>query len=237
MSVPIYYKIYEEIKNDITNKKYVVGKPIPSERELMRIFNVSRTTIRQALQKLQSNNLIYKVQGKGNIVSSKLINQNLNSFYSFHKMILDLGKTPTSKLVSCELVEAGDKFSEIFSISKSSKIYHIKRLRLIDGEPAMLENTFIPEYRFKNFDYNKLNKIPMYEIFKNEYGIKFTNAKETFKPVLANLKEDIKYLEINKKDIVMQIIREAFEMNKIIEYTVSHVKNNLFVYTVNLPIL
>ncbi len=237
MSVPIYYKIYEQIKDDITNKKYAAGQSIPSERELMKIFNVSRTTIRQALQKLQLNNLIYKVQGKGNIVSSKPINQNLNSFYSFHKMILSLGKTPTSKLISCELVEAGDEFSEIFSISKLSKIYHIKRLRLIDGEPAMLENTFIPEYRFKNFDYNKLNKIPMYEIFKKEYDIKFTNAKETFKPVAVSLKEDVKYLEINKKDIVMQIIREAFEMNKVIEYTVSHVKNDLFVYTVNLPIL
>ncbi len=237
MSKPIYYKIYDEIKKDIANKKYKAGEILPSERDFMKIFSVSRTTVRQALQKLQLDNLIYKVQGKGNIVSSKLISQPLNSFYSFYNTMISLGKSPTSKLISCEIIDAGKKFSEVFSVSEISKVYHIKRLRLIDGEPAMLENTFIPEYRFKNFNHDKLNKIPMYKIFKEEYDVKFTNATETFKPILVKEKEDIKYLEINKKDIVMQITRTAYEMNKVIEYTVSHVKNDLFEYTVNLPIL
>ncbi|WP_067140528.1 GntR family transcriptional regulator [Oceanivirga salmonicida] len=237
MAVSLYYEIYEKLRKNIIGKKYSIGKPIPSERDLMKIFNVSRTTIRQAIQKLENDNLIYKVQGKGNIVSRNPINQNLNNFYSFHNMILSLGKTPTSKVIFCEIINAGIRFSEIFGILETAKLYHIKRLRLIDGEPAMLENTFIPESRFKNFNCDKLNTTPMYEIFKKEYDIVFNKAKETFKPVIGVDTEDIKYLHIDKNDIVMQIIRTAYERDKVVEYTISHVRNDLFEYTVNLSML
>ncbi|VWL85066.1 GntR family transcriptional regulator [Oceanivirga miroungae] len=234
MEKAIYHNIYDNLRKEILSEKYKKGEKIQSERKLMEKYGVSRTTIRQALFYLQQDGYIYKIQGKGNFVSSKLINQNLNKFYSFSNEVNKAGKTPTSVLISYKMQDCDSRLSEIFGINEGSKLYNIKRLRLIDGSPAMLEETFIPEYRFKNFPVDDLNNIQMYEIFKEKYNVSFSSAQERFKPIKAETKEDIKHLNIKKNDIVIEIVRKTYELNKVIEYTISHVKNDVFSYTVNL---
>lgn len=234
MEKTIYHSIYDDLRKNILSEKYKKGEKIHSERQLMEKYKVSRTTIRQALSFLQQDGYIYKIQGKGNFVSNKPIDQNLNNFYSFSNEVLEAGKTPTSVLVSHKIIECNSRLSEIFGINEGSKLFNIKRLRLIDDIPVMLEETFIPEYRFKNFPFEKLNKVQMYKIFKEKYGVSFSSAKESFKPIKATNKEDIKYLNIKKDDIIIEIIRSTYELNKLIEYTISHIKNDVFSYTVNL---
>lgn len=236
MEKSIYQSIYDDLRDCILSEKYKKGEKIHSERQLMENYKVSRTTIRQALLHLQKDGYIYKIQGKGNFVSNSLISQNLNNFYSFSNEVMQAGKTPKSILVSHKLIEANARLSEIFNMPCGTRIYNIKRLRLIDNVPVILEETFIPEYRFKNFPLEKLNTVQMYEIFKKMYKVSFSSAKESFKPIKAKDKEDIKYLNIKKDDIVIEIVRSVYELNNLIEYTISHVKNDVFSYTVNLKL-
>lgn len=232
----IYYEVYLKLKKDILNKKYLPNTPIPSERELMKTFSTSRVTIRNALLLLQNENLIYKVHGKGNFVSKELIKQELNNFYSFHDMIESLGKKPSSKVVRFELLKSDEFFSEIFNIPLNSAIYKIERLRLIDGKPIMLEKTYLPSNRFKEFVIEKLNKVAMYKVFKKEYGVFFEKAHEIFKPIMLKDKKDLKYLELTKRTLGMEIIRKTYEYGKVIEYTISHVKGDIFEYHVQLKL-
>ena len=231
-NLSIYYNIYLGLKDKIEKGELKVSSKLPAERELMKIYNVSRTTIRQALLKLENEGFIHKIHGKGNFVSENIIKQELNNFYSFNDKMLSIGKKPSSKLIDYRIIKCNNFFSEVFKIPENSKIYHIKRLRLVDDMPAMLEHTFLPEYRFKNFDFEKLNKVPMYEIFEKEYDTFLEKAIETFKPIKVEDKDDIKYLEIPFDSIAMEIVRTTFEYDKVIEYTVSHAKNNMFEYTV-----
>lgn len=228
----IYYNIYLEIKDEIDKGNLSVGSSLPPERELMKIYNVSRTTIRQALLKLETEGIIHKIHGKGNFVSENIIKQDLNTFYSFNDKISSLGKKPSSKLIKYKTIKCNKFFSQIFKIPENSNIYHIKRLRLVDGVPAMLENTFLPEYRFKDFDFKKLNDTPMYEMFEKEYNVFLEKAIENFKPIKLRDKDDFKYLELENDSVAMEITRTTFEYDKVIEYTVSHAKNNMFEYTI-----
>lgn len=70
--IPIYVQIEEELKRRIDSGEYVVGEPIPSERELSVIFGVSRMTVRQAITNLVLNGLLYREKGRGTLY------QNLN---------------------------------------------------------------------------------------------------------------------------------------------------------------
>lgn len=228
----VYYSIYLEIKDKIEGGKFKIGQKLPSERELEKIYSVSRTTIRQALLKLENNNYIHKIRGRGNFVSENIIKQELNNFYSFNDKMISLGKKPSSKLIDYKIIKCTKFFSELFKIPENSNIYSIKRLRLVNDLPAMFENTFLPEYRFKDLDFKKLNETPMYEIFEKDYGAFLERAIETFKPIKIEEKEELKYLEIPKNSIAMEIIRTTYEYDRVIEYTISHVRNNMFEYTI-----
>lgn len=227
-----YYTIYNDIVNKIYNKVYDDSMPLPSERIMMKQYNVSRTTIRNVLSKLETENIIYKIQGKGTFISKNIISQKLDNFYSFHNEMKALGKNPSSKLIYHKVLKCDSFFEEIFKIPSNSKIYEIRRLRLLDNRPVILEKTYIPEYRFEKFDFDKLNLEAMYEIFKNDYNVKFEKAVETFKPIKIKDKEDIKLLNVSKNDVAMELIRKTYEKGKIIEYTISHVKSDIFEYTV-----
>lgn len=228
----LYYNIYLDIKNQIKEGKLKGNDLLLSERDYVKKYSTSRNTVRQALSLLKNEGLIYTMQGKGNFVNPDIIEQELDTFYSFHDKISSIGKTPSSVVLKYELLPCDDFFSDLFKVNNNSNIYYIQRLRLIDGEPAMLENTYIPSNRFKDFDFDELNKKAMYDIFVNEYGVMIKKAVEKFKPILVKNNEDMEYLDINKNTIVMEIIRKTYEYNKVIEYTISHVKDNLFEYTV-----
>lgn len=232
MKESIYYSIYKEYKDKILSNEIKVGEALLSERDLSLKHNVSRNTIRRMLDLLENDNLIYKVQGKGNIVSTKKITQNLNAFYSFYEQMMSLGKKPSSRVLTFKMINCNDKLSEIFNAPLSSKFYYIKRLRLIDDKGIMLENTYIPVSRFKDFDYRELNKTPMYEIFKNKYNVVFEKAIENLKPIILTLDEEVKYLEVEKYSPAMKIERITYEGSKVIEYTVSHVRGDMFEYKV-----
>lgn len=63
--VPLYYQIYDVLKEEIENGTYLPGSQIPSEAELGKRFNVSRITVKQAIQKLVVDGYLYRQQGKG----------------------------------------------------------------------------------------------------------------------------------------------------------------------------
>lgn len=64
--------IYNDIKSKIDSKQYLPNTKIPSERQLEKMYNVSRPTVRLALLRLENENLIYKIHGKGSFVSKNL---------------------------------------------------------------------------------------------------------------------------------------------------------------------
>ena len=88
-STPLYYQIYDYYKNEIINENFIEGEALPPERELTLIFNVSRSTIRQALKKLEEDGFIYRLPGSGSFISHKTLKQDLSSFYSFYKTIFN----------------------------------------------------------------------------------------------------------------------------------------------------
>lgn len=233
-SVPLYYQIYEHFKNRIRNEELLEGDSLPTERDMASIFKVSRATVRQALKKLEEENYIYRIHGNGTFVSNKIIQQELTNFYSFYEETVKSGKKPSSKVVSSETVNADEEFCEIFKIPSSVKILHIRRLRLINDEPVMYEDTFIPLNRFENFNADLLNEQPMYSIFRESYKVSFEKAVESFTPVLMEKKEILELLGYKKKAVCMKIKRLTYEKSKVIEYTVSYARGDKYEYKVTL---
>ena len=201
-SAPLYYQIYDYYKNEIIKEKLAEGDSLPPERELTTIFNVSRSTIRQALKKLEEDNFIYRLPGNGSFVSHKTLKQELSSFYSFYEEVKKVGKVPSSRVISSNIIPLNKELAEIFKIPPTTEILYIKRLRLVDNKPLIFEHTYLPISRFKDFDVNLLNSTPMYSIFKEKYNVIFEKATESFSAFILEDKEILKYLGYQKNFIV-----------------------------------
>lgn len=230
----LYYQIYEQLKKEILSGERKPDSSLPSERELGEIFNVNRNTVRQALQLLESDNLIYKLSTLGSFVSKNILKQELSTFYSFYDEIKKMGKTPSSILIDKEIIPIKPELLSIFKLPSSEYLIHIKRLRLVDNVPIMFENTYLPLKRFPNFDPYLLNEKSMYSIFKNQYDVHFDKATETFTAVLLENDEILEKLKYSTPSTCMLVTRTAYEKNKVIEYTVSYARGDKFEYKVTL---
>lgn len=230
--MPLYLQLID-ILIDKINKGLKENDRLLSEREICDIYDVSRTTVRQALDELERDGYIYKLHGKGTFVAPKRVNQDLVSFYSFTNEMKKIGKEPSSQIINFEIVEAGEKILNKFNIKAEELLYKLVRVRKADNVPMMYEVTYLPFERFYELSKEKLEGKAMYDVLKEEYNANLTFAEEYFEPILTNKLESI-YLEIHEGAPSLKIERYTYESKRLIEYTVSIVRGDKFKYRVQL---
>ena len=229
---PLYLQLMNILIDKIENK-LEEDTQIPSEREICEVYDVSRTTVRQAMDELEKEGYIYKVHGKGTFVSPKRMNQDLSAFYSFTEEMKKLGKEPSSEVTGFEVVQAGEHIRDMFKMGKEDLLYKISRIRKADGIHMMYETTYIPYDRFKGITREKLENKPLYDILAKEYNVRISSAEEYFRPILTNKIESV-YLDIKEGSPSLKIERFTYEKGEVIEYTVSVARGDKFKYRVRL---
>ncbi|WP_245723106.1 GntR family transcriptional regulator [Natribacillus halophilus] len=231
--IPLYRQLVEEVIKKIENNAYYEGYKLPSERKFCETYDLSRITVRQAMQDLEREGYIYKYHGKGTFVAPKTYNQNLVNLYSFTEEMKKLGKVPTVKVLSFERFPIDERLASKIQLDAGEEVYQIVRLRIADGEPLMYETTHLPAKLFPNLTGKQLSEKPMYNIFRNHYNINVTRAIEKFSATITR-DHEAKHLETYTQNPAMLIKRFAYHRDTLIEYTISVARGEKFDYTVEL---
>lgn len=148
MTNSIYKKLIAELKK-IIETNLQPNQKLPSERKLVQIYQVSRNTVRLALNELEQKGYIYRIHGKGTFVSSIFLNQtNLGTMYSFSDEMNLEGRTPTTKNLSLRLLIPDKNISLQLNLSEGEKVYELIRLRLANDEPLIYSKTYLPQKFF-----------------------------------------------------------------------------------------
>ena len=229
--MPLYSQLMDLIINQIENEHYKADDQLPSERELCDTYEISRSTVRQAIQELEKEDYIYRLQGKGTFISPERFKQNLLDFYSFTGEMKKIGKTPKSKVLNFEIIDCDEKIGVKLGLNTGDKVYKFTRLRIADDEPMMVETSYLPFIKFPRITKEQLEEKPLYDVFKEDYNINITSAKEIFKSVLTREKE-ASILEYNQGMPSMMIERITYSNNTIIEYTKSIARGDRFEYSI-----
>lgn len=229
----MYLQLFDDLVKKIEDETYSEHDKLPSERELCDIYELSRITVRQALQELEREGYIYKLHGKGTFVAPKSYTQDLIKLYSFTEEMKKLGKTPTTKVLLFNDMEIDEHLASKMDLEPNDEVFKIVRLRLADDEPLMYETTYLPKRIFQDLSATDLVQRPMYDIFNEDYHINVTRAKEQFSATLVR-SEEAKHLNIPIDQPAMLIKRYAYFKNELIEYTVSIARGDKFNYTVEL---
>ncbi|MBW8348526.1 GntR family transcriptional regulator [Bacillus sp. IITD106] len=231
--LPLYYQLMDVIIGKIEAGELKDHDKLPSERELCEMYNVSRTTVRQTMQELEKEKLIYKQHGKGTFVSPKVINQSLLKFYSFTEEMKKINKVPSSQVLAFKEIESDTQLAKKMEISEGTKVYKITRLRFADDEPMMYETSYLPLSRFPDLHGDDLERMPMYTLFRDKYKAIITKATERFSAIPTSKKEAA-LLNIREGEPSLLINRISFEGDSIIEYTVTIARGDKFTYSVEL---
>ena len=119
------------------------GDALPTEAELCARFDVSRMTVRQALQELTNAGLVDRQRGKGTFVAARPMHRRPGVFLSFTEEMARRGMTPTSRLVSAGIDAARPEELADLRLADGAEVVRVERVRLADGVPIAFEDAAV----------------------------------------------------------------------------------------------
>lgn len=143
--LPMYRQLSNIIRTNVENGVYEANQKIPTEMELSKKYNVSRVTVRKALEELVEDGILLRKQGKGTFISEKKTTNVNYPQTSFADACLLSGKKPTTRLLSYSMEIPTKKIADFFGIEQTEMVIKIRRIRMADGEPIILEVDYFPE--------------------------------------------------------------------------------------------
>lgn len=200
--VPKYYLVKQKIVEMIDNEEIGPDGMIPSERELMSTYGVSRITAKKAIDDLVNEGYLYRIQGKGTFVKKESLDQDLISITSCTQDILKLGMTPSKRLLKAEVIDADNAKIKKLQLCQGEKVFKVKRVYYANNEPINLTTTYLPCKLFPFIDNYDFGTESIYDVLENKYGVKITKAKRTIEAVLA-IDEAARELQIKEGDPVL----------------------------------
>jgi len=185
--IPLYLKIYYQLREEIESGKYKAGELLPSEEELAVTFQASRTTIRNALQELEKDNLIFRKRGKGTVVREPKTAQNLNYISSFTETLRAKGMEVTTGTLTVELVPAPPKVAGALELERGELIYLVQRTRVAGGSPVAFITNYLLPRMVPELEKKKegLRSKGLYQLLEEEYGLRLHRAVETIEAYMS----------------------------------------------------
>lgn len=144
----VYRKIMHDLKARIFNQEFE-NKKLPDERSLSESYGVSRSSIKRALNVMAQQGIIFKKRGSGTFINPLYLkNQSLFNYEGTNLGVTDsfhmAGKHPSIKLLDYQVIPASKELQQDLFLGPDDFVYEIKRLRLFDDEPIIIETGYIP---------------------------------------------------------------------------------------------
>ncbi|UQS81840.1 GntR family transcriptional regulator [Bombilactobacillus folatiphilus] len=184
--LPIYVQIHNQIKQEIAQGKWQVGQRIPAERLLADEFQVSRMTMRQAIQTLVEEGILYRKVGSGTYVASQKVQERMSGTTSFTDIMLAQGKKPASHVVSYHLALPTLSEKENLKLDDNMEILRMERIRLADKIPICFEITTVPWFLVKNLSREQITQ-SLYHALEQR-GLKLGHAQQVVSAMSASEK-------------------------------------------------
>jgi GntR family transcriptional regulator len=146
--VPFYFQLAELLEEEIVSGRWVPGTRVPSENELGARYGLSRTTIRQALARLEQEGLVSREKGRGTFVSDSRPRSWLiqSTEWFFHDEFVRAGRAVTSRILRLERLELPRWASDQLALAPGSEGIVVERVRSVDGLVALYVINCLPAF-------------------------------------------------------------------------------------------
>jgi len=226
---PLYAQIKEALKQRILEGDYVTHERLPSESELMKVFGVSRITVRQALRDLHTEGLVFSVQGKGTFVSRPKAVQDIQRLQGFGEAMTPQGYETSARVIGVQETRAPADVADALEINRGSKVIELTRIRYLNREPISIDNSFFPIDIGQKLLGRDMTQ-DVFPLLENEFGIGLGHADLKIEAVSAT-DEIAKQLNVDTGSSVLRIQRLVFSSDgKPIDFEYLSYRGDAFQY-------
>lgn len=228
--VPLHIQAEELVRNIIKDPQYADGKFLPNEVDLAKQLAISRTTLRQALNKLVYEGLLIRKKGVGTKVAGASVSSRSNNWLSFSQEMQARGIPIRNFELHISWVIPEDQVANFFEISNTKKVLKLERLR---GKP---EGPFV---YFVSYFHPRVGltgdedfKRPLYEVLEKDHSIIANLSKEEISAKAAD-KIIAGKLEVEPGDPILFRKRFVYDQgDRPIEFNLGYYRADSFVYTI-----
>ncbi|WP_035710448.1 GntR family transcriptional regulator [Salibacterium aidingense] len=226
-AAPLYYQLEDIIKEKIMTNEYEVGQKIETEKELEEKYQLSRITVRQALNELVQKGYLLRQRGKGTIVlGQNLFKEQIVKVKSFTEEMRERGLEPGTLSINVSLLQANAAEAEKLKINEGEEFYKIERVRTANDIPIVVFETYLPNRAV--FSEEKLRNIESLYAFMKQHHINIQRTSECFEVGFAS-KTIAEELEVEEEFPLMLRTRQSFDSKgHVVEYTIAHYHSKLY---------
>lgn len=226
--------VYNDLKEKITKNIYPENSLLPKEIEMTNIYQVSRHTVRKAMDRLSQEGLVRKVKGTGTFVTGKKADYSLSNMTSFSEIVKSQGGNPNSIVLSTKLINVEERITTQLNLPVDSKVYVVERIRKSDDLNLCLEVTYISPKVCPNIDDHITTNASLYELYEKVYGLSLDEGVFKLEAINAS-KEVSKLLDIPAASSILYMEAVIHLTNNTPLYFVeAYYVGSRYIFTVNL---
>lgn len=227
--LPLYQQLQRGLRQAIENKALRPDDALPPERDLAQEFEVSRITVRKALDGLVAEGLLTRRHGSGTFVSGR-VEKNFSKLTSFTEDMLARGRTPSSAWLRKSEGTVTPEESMTMGLSPGTPVYRFSRIRFADEAPMSLEYCTVPGYCLPSIEavgsslYMALEKA----------GFRPARALQRLRAVLFS-SEQAKLLKAQENDAGLLVERRGFARDgRPVEFSQSYYRGDTYDFVAEL---
>lgn len=233
--VPLYYQLKKQIFEKIIHNQLAIHDQLPNEIDMVELFNVSRSTIRQAINELVTEGYLYRVKAKGTFISRPKVDDSFfQKLESFNQEMIRKGLRPSTKVLALKKVTGYVEINNKLNLPLGNPLLYLCRLRYANEEPVVYVETYLSD------EYEALLKEDfavqsLYAILEAKYNVRIARAIREIEAVHANGQAK-KHLNLDKKNNAICLVKTiAYANNDLpIEYSIAQYRGDRNKFSVEL---
>jgi len=209
----VHTQIEDWLAGAIAAGRLAPGDRLPTEHDLAKWFGVSRMTLRHALAELARRGLVTRTVGRGGgtFIAEPKLDRDFTTLAGFSEQLRRHGITPGARVLAATEHPAGPTIAAALQITEEDPVYSVRRIRLADGRPLVLEHSHFPAAAFPDMLRCRLDG-SLYELLEVKYGQRPHRARERLEAVTASVRE-AEALEVEEGAPLMLVERTAYSQD------------------------
>ncbi len=232
--IPLYYQLKSFIENQISSGSWKPGEQIPSEAELCQEFQVSRTTIRQAISELVSLGKLKRTQGRGTFVTKYNIEKPMFRLTGFSQDMKLRGLKPNSKVLKLETIPPSAHIIQYLHLKENEPVILLKRLRRADDQLMAIDNCYLPFNRYSALLHENLEKNSLYDLLAKKFDTVPLRSIRSLESIGCPSVE-AELLDIEVGSPILYVVSTNFDQNdQPFEHAESYYRGDRFTFNVEI---
>lgn len=222
--MPLWAQLETELRRRLDDGEFSDG--FPTDAQLVKRYEVSRHTVREAIRHLNKTGVLHRQRGRGTVVNHTEFEQPLGGLYSLFRSIESAGVTQNSEVLELAVVTNPEAASRL-ELSEDSELVFLERIRNAGGAPLAVDRAWLPLDLARPLLDADFSHTALYDELERACGVRPNRGWERLRPVLPSF-ADRERLQLKRNDAAFFLERLGRHDDEIIEWRTTTIRGDRY---------